>query len=350
MFLYLLKLAGMKKNTLYGTSLSSGLISPGDTANLILQLANRCQIDTSCSNQDFFLRLRQVAEAFARALEESEESVTFRQAAEFSLLSRAHRRPSTRADLRSYVNRMCQYESIAESPLRHISIPMCRDMLHACFGHSAHTFRKAQSILHSIFSMGIRQGWCSQNPAKAILRPPVYETRIEILTLAQIRALLTTLEQFPRLKPLEPAFRLMLWCGIRPAEVRRLCWADIDPEEGMVYVEGENSKTGGARAVPLRGGAECLCRIQEDLSAPIAPANWDRLWRQLRQQAGFDTWQNDALRHTFASMHLKRFHNIIQLQEEMGHRNTSLLQTRYLNLRYLRHTSAVRFFAAQYWG
>ena len=118
----------------------------------------------------------------------------------------------------------------------------------------------------------------------------------------------------------------------------------------MVYVEGENSKTGGARAVPLRGGAECLCRIQDGLSAPIAPANWDRLWRQLRQLAGFESWQNDALRHTFASMHLKRFHNLIQLQEEMGHRNTVLLQTRYLNLRYLRHASAVRFFVAQYWN
>ena len=198
--------------------------------------------------------------------------------------------------------------------------------------------------------MGIRQGWCSQNPAKAILRPPVYETRIEILTLKQIRVLLSTMQQTPRLKALEAAFRLMLWCGIRPAEVRRLCWADIDPEEGMVYVEGENSKTGGARAVPLRGGAECLCRIQDGLSAPIAPANWDRLWRQLRQLAGFESWQNDALRHTFASMHLKRFHNLIQLQEEMGHRNTVLLQTRYLNLRYLRHASAVRFFVAQYWN
>lgn len=341
----------MKKNIQHETCLLTGLISPCATEKLILQLANRCQIDTSCSNQEFFHRLRHIAEAFARALDDSEESVTFRQAAEFSLLSRAHRRPSTRADLRSYISRMCLYNQMADFPLRHIRIPMCRDMLHACFGHSAHSFRKAQSILHSIFNMGIRQGWCSQNPAKAILRPPVYEKRIEILTLKQIQALLTAMQQSPRLKVLEPSFRLMLWCGIRPAEVRRLRWADIDPEEGIVYVEGENSKTGGARAVPLRGGAECLCRMTQDNSYTlIAPANWDRLWRQLRLEAGFISWQNDALRHTFASMHLKRFHNLIQLQEEMGHRNTMLLQTRYLNLRYLQHASAVRFFVAHYWN
>lgn len=49
-------------------------------------------------------------------------------------------------------------------------------------------------------------------------------------------------------------------------------------------------------------------------------------------------------------MHLKRYHNLLLLQEEMGHRNASLLQTRYLNLRHLRRSAAVRFFATDYWN
>ena len=324
-------------------------MTSGDAAHFIMQLANRYHVDTHCRNQEFFQRLLRVTQAFARALEDTEESVSFRYAAEFSLLSRSHRRPSTRADLRSYINRMCQHEDFAACLLREISIKRCRDMLQSFFSHSAHTYRKAQSILHSIFNMGIRQGWCSQNPAKAILRPPVYEQRIEILTLKQIRDLLATLDRTPKLQTLDAAFRLMLWCGIRPAEVRRLCWADIDPEEKLVYVEGRNSKTGGARAVPLRGGACRLLLYQRNSATLIAPANWDRLWRQLRIRAGLSHWQNDALRHTFASMHLKHFHNLLQLQEEMGHRSSALLQTRYLNLRYLRRTSATRFFASKYW-
>ena len=51
------------------------------------------------------------------------------------------------------------------------------------------------------------------------------------------------------------AVRLMLRCGIRPGEVQRLRWGDIAPAEKMVYVESHAGKTGGARAVPLRGGA-----------------------------------------------------------------------------------------------
>lgn len=295
------------------------------------------------------MRLQNVTEAFARALQETEESVSFRQAAEFSLMARSHRRPSTRADLRSYINRMCEYENFADIPLRKIGIPLCREMLQTCFGHSAHTYRKAQSILHSIFSMGIRQTWCTQNPAKAILRPPVYERRIEILTLKEIRALVSSIAREPKLQCMDAALRLMLWCGIRPTEVRRLHWSDIDPEEGIVYVESHNSKTGGARAVPLRGGAYCLRLNKRNPDELIAPANWNRLWQLLRKLAGLSEWQNDALRHTFASMHLKKFHNLPLLQEEMGHRNSSLLQTRYLNLRYLRRASAHRFFNPQYW-
>ena len=233
------------------------LLPPGDTAHLITQLAQNYGLDISSENQEFFDRLRRIVEAFAKALEESEESVTFRYAAEFSLLSRAHRRPSTRADLKSYISRMCSFPQVADMPLRSVRIPLCRLMLQHCFGHSAHAYRKAQSVLHSIFSCGIRQGWCSFNPAKAILRPPVTEARIEILTIQQIRALVNA-TRIPELKSMSAALRLMLWCGIRPAEVRRLRWSDIDPEEGLVYVEGMNSKTGGARAVPLRGGAVLL--------------------------------------------------------------------------------------------
>ncbi len=324
-------------------------VPPGDAANLILQLARKCHVNTRMSNHNFFEQLYNVTEAFARALQEAETGVSFRQAAEFSLMARSHRRPSTRADLRSYINRMCNYGNFAEIPLRKILIPLCREMLQDCFGHSAHTYRKAQSILHSIFNMGIRQGWCVQNPAKAILRPPVDETRIEILTLQEIRSLLAVLHRNTRLSCMEAALRLMLWCGVRPAEVRRLKWEDIDPDEEVVYIEGMNSKTGGARAIPLRGGALWLCHHMQESSRYIAPNNWDRLWRWLRQEAGFPCWQNDALRHTFASMHIKRFHNMNLLQEEMGHRNSHLLQTRYLNLRYLRRSSASRFFTPQYW-
>ncbi len=312
-------------------------------------IPNLSEVSQNQAYEVFSLCLRQLLKAIEKALQESENSITFREAAEFSLLARAHRRPSTIADLRSYIRRMNMTQDFADMPIRHISIDICRRMLHKQFGHSAHSFRKAQSILHSIFDCAYRQQWCEHNPAKAILRPPVSEQRIEILPISTIRKLINISKKNIRLRPMEAPLRLMLWCGIRPTEVRRLRWGDIDPSEKLVYIESTNSKTGGARAVPLRGGALALLKESHDPTHLIAPSNWNRLWKQLRLEAGCHTWQSDALRHTFASMHIKRFHNLPLLQEEMGHRNATLLQTRYLNLRHLKQSTAHEFFRLDFW-
>ncbi len=289
---------------------------------------------------------RRVIRAGIACVRAAEHTVTFAQAVRQSLESRRHRRPSTLADLRSYTGRMVRHEGWGEMPLRAISSQQCREMLARLFGHSPHVFRKAQAILHSIFAYGQRQQWCDGNPAAAVERPPLHEQRIEILTPPQIKSLLRACDA-PEFLTMAPSVKLMLCCGIRPGEVQRLRWKDIDSLEGVVYVEPNHSKTGGARAVPLRGAARGLARLPEQQEGRIAPSNWARLWRRVRLRAGLHTWQQDALRHTFASLHLKCFHNPPQLQEEMGHRDSRLLRTRYLNMRNLSSSAAKRFFRGQ---
>ncbi len=334
------------------SQLTDGAPIPARADSVLFHVSVISNLSDVSQNQAYKLfshSLRKLIKAMEKALQETENNITFREAAEFSLIAREHRRPSTLADLRSYIRRMNTTPDFANMPIRHISIEICRRMLHKQFGHSAHSFRKAQSILHSIFDCAYRQQWCDHNPAKAILRPPVTEQRIEILSLSAIRELINKSKEDTGLRPMEAPLRLMLWCGIRPAEVRRLRWVDIDPSEKLVYIESSNSKTGGARAVPLRGGALALLKEHHDPSHLIAPANWNRLWKKLRLEAGFSSWQSDALRHTFASMHIKRFHNLPLLQEEMGHRNAALLQTRYLNLRHLKKSAAHDFFNQEHW-
>ncbi len=301
---------------------------------------------TMASRQEVISAFRRVIRAGIASIRESERTVSFAQAVRASLEARKHRRPSTLADLRSFTGRMIRYGKWQNMPLRAITVEQCREMVSNAFGHSPHVQRKAQAILHSIFAYGRRQGWCDANPAEGVERPPLHEQRIEILTPPQIKSLLRACDA-PEFTDMSAPVRLMLWCGIRPGEVQRLRWKDIDPQEGVVYVAPSHSKTGGARAVPLRGAAKFLsmqpaARLEEE--ATIAPQNWARLWRRVRLRAGFTNWQQDALRHTFASLHLKCFHNPPQLQEEMGHRDSRLLRTRYLNMRNLSSTTAQRFF------
>ena len=290
---------------------------------------------------------RRIMQAGIRSVREEEESVSFSEAISASLEARRHRRPSTRRDLRSFTNRMLRFQDISECTLRNISAPRCRQMMNELFNHSPHVYRKAQSILHSIFSYGRRQGWCERNPAESLTLPPIVEERINILSLSQIRVLIKVCNR-PHFRCMNAAVRLMLWCGIRPGEVQRLRWSDIDPSEKVVYVDPHASKTGGARAVPLRGGARVLAAEKHAREELIAPRNWIRLWQRIRDTATLKPWQRDALRHTFASMHLKHYHNLVMLQEEMGHRDSNLLRTRYLNLRDVRSFAAREFFTQDF--
>ena len=63
--------------------------------------------------------------------------------------------------------------------------------------------------------------------------------------------------------------------------------------------------------------------------------------------AGWDSpahrWPQDALRHTFASYHLSYFRSFAELQLEIGHRDATLLRTRYVDQRAVVHAGA-------FWG
>lgn len=297
--------------------------------------------------------------SFLRSLSQSElpappsaspghkQHATFEHAVQESLRVRLHRRPSTRADLRSYANRILSLSNWRNLDLRDISRADCKCLLLTHFAKSAHIYGKARAILHSFFAYGVKQGWCDFNPVNSTEPMQTVEEPVRILSMRQVRTLLRVLE-LDEFRCMSAPIRLMLWCGVRPGEVRRLRWKDIDYREGVVYIDGSASKTGGARAVPLRGAAAALRKCRDMApSQYIAPRNWQRLWAALRLRADMPRWQRDALRHTFASYHLKYFHNLHLLQEEMGHRDASLLRTRYLNLRNLSSHSATAFFNMQ---
>lgn len=321
----------------------SGLnIDASDLSRLFIEFTEGAELPHG-TRQGIIWAIRRTIQQGLDRLMQAEPAVTFGQAVRESVDARRHRRPSTVADLKSFTQRMLRFRKMANRPLKEISVEECRELLNEVFGHSAHSYHKAKMIMHSVFHYGQKRKWCEENPVKVIESPPIIEERISILTTKQINALVKVCRQ-KDFRCMEAAIYLMLWCGIRPGEVRRLRWMDIDPKEKVVYIEGSNSKTGGARAIPLRGEAMKLCLSKNRKDEYIAPRNWNRLWKRLRMRAGLHHWQQDALRHTFASFHLKHFHNLHQLQEEMGHRDSNLLRTRYLNLRDVSSISAARFF------
>lgn len=323
----------------YSTNLS---VNESDIFRLFLEFTEIAQA-TNSDRLKLIALFRKVMQAGLLSVQKENEVLSFREATILSIKAREHRRPSTLSDLRSYTGRFLKLAEWADRDVRQISQKDCRRLLETHFSKSGHVFHKAISILHSIFSYAIKRGCCDTNPVFGIDRMPIKEERIEILTIKQISSFMQAL-QADDMQCMQAAVRLMLCCGIRPGEVQRLKWGDVDFRENVVYVDGLASKTGGARAVPLRGAALGIKQFKGNPESLIAPHNWINLWATLRRRAGIRHWQKDAMRHTFASMPLKRFHNIHLLQEEMGHRDSALLRTHYLNLRNLTAQAATRFF------
>ena len=217
--------------------------------------------------------------------------------------------------------------------------------------------RKGRAILHSIFNYAEKRRWVNFNPVTATTTPRVREKEIVPLTLEEVRRLLEAARRCESGLCLIP-FALMLFGGIRPREVSRLRWGDIDLEENVVRISPYNSKTGGARHVtihePLRElllerkdriGLACFAREL------IVPKNFDKRWLRVRRSAGWNigetTWPQDVLRHTFASYHAKFFKNFYLLQQEMGHASANLLRTRYLSMSGITAESARLFWDAE---
>lgn len=317
----------MKQSHLAKALLKETGLSPVDTARIALEaLEPLGEQRRGKGRGELMVLLRRVIHEGVKAVQQAEQTVSFAEAAWASVEARAELRPTSRRDLRHYVRRMLRVEGVAELPLRSMSTKQCRHILGTAFRGSAHSFKKGRAILSSVFSYGMRQEWCDGNPVLRIEAPRVQEKSIAPLSADEVARLHKAAER-PEHRAMRFSLRLMLYGGIRPAEVSRLQPGDFCWEEGHVLIRPRTSKTGGGRLVPLRGMQGI--RAQER----TIPRNWQRRWQALRRAAGFrhGNWVPDVCRHSFASYHAAHFKNLPALQLEMGHRDLTLLRTRYIS-------------------
>ena len=268
-------------------------------------------------------------------------SVKFQYAVQESMKARSGRRPRTLSEIRSICSRlMREFPGLAEREVCSITRMECAEMVKAW--PSTRQQHKIRVILHGVFEYSRRQEWCLENPAAFLQLPLLREKEIPPLDWAELQRLTRTARK-PEHRACMPPLGLMLWAGVRPAEVERLCWHDIDWEDGVISLRSLHTKTGGCRHIRLHDVLRHWLRECINGSGRICPPNWQRRWQRLRAEAALIPWRQDVLRHTFASYHAKHFHNFAALQEDMGHRSSALLRTRYLSMRGITARLAARF-------
>ncbi len=281
-------------------------------------------------------------------LRKQERTVSFEKAVAFALEARRERRVRTVYDFRYFCKRfMKRCPGLARRKVRAISAQECARYIEMAFD-TPRQRQKARLILSGVFGTAVKRGWCSENPVARVEAPRVVEKQVPILSPQEIKDLRQTAESYQG-GSCAAAVGMMLYAGIRPHEVARLSWAQVDLRERAIYILPQHSKTGGARRVTIHKPLLRILRAHHRANGEkICPPGWLRHWRELRRAAGWNSpahpWPQDALRHTFASYHLSHFRSYAELQVEIGHRDATLLRTRYLCMNGV-HASA-QFWAA----
>ena len=296
-------------------------------------------------------QLRRIFRIGVDAFSREHRTPTFCAAFTHFLSAKSHLRARSLCDYRQmYGAILKKFPELFSQKIHTFTSPKCGEILENVFQTSRQR-HKARAILHSFFGYCLRHGWCAENPVAATDSPILKEREITPLSLAEIAAIFRAARGLG-LGACVPAIALMLFAGIRPREVERLCWGDIDWEEKVISILPTHSKTGGSRHVNIFPVLEKILRERRrDFSDPICPPNWRRKWKRIRRAAGWSfpekPWQQDVLRHTFASYHLKFFKNLPQLQCEMGHASLRLLRTRYLSMRGVTLAAAETFWRGE---
>jgi integrase/recombinase XerD len=124
----------------------------------------------------------------------------------------------------------------------------------------------------TLFSFGVKNKWVKENPAKEVTRLKE-KLDIETLTPPQMARLLVACEVLP-----DPAAGIMRaylalagFAGIRPEELHRLDWADVNLAESSAFIRADVSKVGEARHVPLSRNCTAWLETVSIRSGTIAP-------------------------------------------------------------------------------
>ena len=320
--------------------LGKAKVSVLDSARFVRNILDAKPSDSKLTDAQFVLK---VIDAGLRNIRAKEMSIFDGFA--LYLKNKQHLRPDSIRDIRCIGNRLLRTNpELSGRNFSEFSVAECEEWLNAAF-HTNPQFNKARTMLHGLFEFALRREWCDKNPIKRIERKKVVEKEIQPLKLSETKRLIKTAQSESPEYAIVAA--LLVYTGIRPREVRRLTWRDIDTEEKTITVRSQCSKTGGVRQVEIPPilNRLLITHSRELKEEKICPTDWQRRWRKIRDNSGFrGRWVQDVLRHTYASFHAKNYADLPRLQLNMGHRDQSLLRSRYVNMHGISRAEAKSFF------
>jgi integrase len=186
--------------------------------------------------------------------------------------------------------------------------------------------------LGSLFDVAWKRGYIKENPCLKLPTVKLRQEAPKILTPDEAKRVLTICQK--KTRPLLPYVVLGMFAGIRPEEMEKLTWGDVDLKHGTIKIDVATSKTNRRRIVTLHDTAREWLKICKS-GAPaklIVPTKTTlrRYRRNLRDGAKLE-WAQDILRHTAGSYLLALHKNTHEVSAMLGN-SARILERHYKDL------------------
>jgi integrase len=221
---------------------------------------------------------------------------------------------------------------------------------------SPSTVRYVHAVLHHALDDAVKWGLLVRNVADAVEPPKKARKEMQVWNAEQVAGVLRAATD----DPLEPLWRLAIYTGMRRGELLALKWADLDLDNGALYVqrslsrgqtsrleEAEPKSRSGRRRITLSASVVESLRghrvrqlehrlasgeayedrgyvFANETGGHIHPNTLYRRYKALVRRAGVPQIRLHDLRHTSATLLLaKGVHGKI-VQERLGHANIAM--------------------------
>lgn len=186
--------------------------------------------------------------------------------------------------------------------------------------------------------------WNLHNPVTGLhFRQP--EGRLRYLSSPEIMQLLDVAKGRRISKHLADFIRLAVNTGCRKNELLKLRWKSVDFGTGCMVIDGDNSKNGRRRSIPLNQAALQAIKSRlafRNLNCPQSAwvfcykdgrrvSRVDKPFWNALERAGIEDFRIHDLRHTFASWLVTEDVSLYHVKELLGHRSITMTE-RYAHL------------------
>jgi integrase len=193
-----------------------------------------------------------------------------------------------------------------------------------------------RAVLSAMWTFAFRRGYAATNVIQLVDKTSVVRDYIPTFSVEQLARLLSAASP-----EYLPVLAIGAFAGVRPEEITKLRWEDLDFNERTIRVNASAAKTRKKRFAEISDNLLAWLGPYAGRIGSVAPPNLQKLRRATMKAAKIEKWPPDVLRHSFATAHYNFYKNPAHTALLLGHRDQNMLLTHYRDL--MRPSEAAKY-------